>query len=361
MKIHTSTLTLGLILTLLIQGASASERSDQKTAHKKAMRTLGETAVKITHTLNNPGPPEKCSPEVEVIVTKPAPQKDKITLNAKVPFHFSTDTMCFSNNGKAAGDGPFPFDYIAEKFGSCQGISGLASAFSQNVEFDPKARPLSEDELKYRVSVIESLYMNGCPDRVVVPGFPNLFDVCSAHEEVFKKETTRLNLSLYIRTATQLSALVTGVSPEEGAQTNLRTLRGLVNSLKAGKQPLILIRTHVMSVHAIETVIDKDNNHFYRLKIYDSNMSGPRWIEIPFSPSTERPSSGFVFVDPWSKEITEYNDGPIWEFGPDGRDGGYFPQQCEQIKKTAPSGMFRQNPDAQKPAPKSVPKTTPSP
>lgn len=212
------------------------------------------------------------------------------------------DTLCFTNNpSQFTGTAAFPLQAIADSFGACQGISAISRAFQLNARFTCSGERPSFDAMAYRVERVMSRHNSGCSDRIEIPGFCDLRELCEAHQAHFERLAVETNAALTLRdTFPHLEDLLDGAS--SSAQFgNVTALRSIYRSLTAGKPAMMLYPMHVVEVTSMTVSARDDGNLRVRLRYYDPNENfAPRNRELTVAPD-------------WSHTI---GDEPIFNVSP---------------------------------------------
>jgi len=202
-------------------------------------------------------------------------------LSAEIPFDLETDSLCFLNfDPELATMGLL--GKLGAKKGICQGIAGTAAAFLENVEFDPSGeKPASERQARGLVRDAIRLHKRGCGDRVRIPGYSSLNELCRDHRRMFLKRSLYYNadIALHEILAVLPRFLIHKAKPVTKRPDRLRIHRALESierDLEAGRAPLLMYYSHVVLVHALRYEASDGRVARAVLDVYDSNVDYPR-------------------------------------------------------------------------------------
>jgi len=202
------------------------------------------------------------------------------------PFRYATDTFAFANEtvwnyvgGTVKSDSSHTQTGKRDYTRHCFVVSRAAVQFWKFARFDPKAAPLSVDQLAERIRKVteRSVWLPPLPraERIVFPGYSNLREISSANPGIFQ-ENIGLGWPVYFRAGNAPIALPLDGSTE--ARLNDEVLRDL-----GMNYPTIvwLYRFPSLAINHVVIVISgqKSGNRFHYL-VYDPNYTdGPKRLD----------------------------------------------------------------------------------
>ena len=166
----------------------------------------------------------------------------------------------------------WPLQQIANKGGACQGLVGISRAFFLNADFRSEDERLSEANLMTRLKEIIKRQRHETPgERIVIPGFSNLRELCDEYRPWFEKKSVYENAYLTLRdTARHYPQLVAGPDHKD-QRRNIEALDSIQKRLKSGSPSLMLYPSHVVMVIGMDITSMEGGRYKVVLELYDPN------------------------------------------------------------------------------------------
>lgn len=222
-----------------------------------------------------------------LLLTQPAlPAYEPPAKPATHPFTYPADTFAFANetvwnyvNGAVKSDSSRPSGSKRDYTRRCFVVSRAAVQFWKFARFDPKAPPLSRDQLASRIREVtgRSVWLPALApkERIVFPGYASLRTLSAADPGVFQ-ENIGLGWPVYFRAGNM--PIVAPVYRETEARLNEEIYRDL-----GLNYPTIVWLYNFPSLNINHVVVifsgEKDRGH-YRYLVYDPNYTdGPKKLE----------------------------------------------------------------------------------
>jgi hypothetical protein len=207
------------------------------------------------------------------------------TTPAPHPFHYATDTFAFGNetvwnyvNGDVQADSSKAKKEKRDYTRRCFVVTRSAVQFWKFARFEPKAAPLSREQLATRIRHVteRSVWLPALPDnqKTVFPGYANLREISAADPSVFQ-ENLGLGWPVYFRTGNM--PIVLPVYRETEASLNGEIFHDIQKNV-----PTIVWLYNFPSLsinHVVVVIGGAHEGNAYRYQVYDPNYTtGPKTL-----------------------------------------------------------------------------------
>ncbi len=194
--------------------------------------------------------------------------KQIFTRNIYLDFQPAEDSLCFTNNGFTPSAGYDPMMQllarVADGYGACQGMVGLAAAVKKNVIFRPNRERMSNWSIINTLSTAQKLHYADCSKKLPIDGYANLRELCQDYEGTLRRQALAYNSQIatndIVKYAWSYFNQNVVSTPAEISQHLKEHLTSIYEDLKKGRYPLMLVRYHVTLVTGITIERDDDGN-----------------------------------------------------------------------------------------------------
>jgi hypothetical protein len=216
---------------------------------------------------------------------------DRPAAPAPRPFQFDTDTFAFANetvwnyvNGSVQSDSSHTAAKKRDYTRRCFVVTRAAVQFWKFARFDPKAKPLTRDQLADRIRDVtgRSVWLPPLPadQRIVFPGYASLRDISAADPTIFQ-ENIGLGWPVYFRAGNATIAMPLDDDTEAQLNDEIR------EDLKLNYPTIVwLYRFPSLSINHVLVIfaVHKSHGHFL-YDVYDPNYAqGPKTLD--YDPAT---------------------------------------------------------------------------
>lgn len=200
----------------------------------------------------------------------------KTTLSSNPrPFHFGQDSMAFQNDlvwdyhydakGKWISERHQPkSDYTLH----CFVVARSVKQFFENAQFDPGQQRADDETYSRLVHQVVKSPPVGAPEKIIIPGYSNLFTFSRDYEKLIKKEAGGAYQSYFQRGHWRMMLPFTRNQEKKMAEQ-------LVADLEKNHPPLVHVVTfpHLKINHALILVGVQKSESGFIFSVYDPNNS----------------------------------------------------------------------------------------